>query len=224
MNFEDTVFARRSVRAFLPKEVPADVLDHVLRLAQASPSNCNVQPWRVWILSGAARDALSAAMCAALDGGDWGTPEDPIDTFPDDYRRLQIECGAEMYAKMGVERGDQMGRFRAHRRNYELFDAPHVAIVAMEKHFGMGVALDVGTWIQTFMLALTNAGLASCPQAALRHYPQILREHTGIPDSMRILCGISFGYEDTTHSANAVRQKREPLSGNITMLRDVVAR
>src|SRR5690554_3950640 len=179
MSFDNLVKERRSVRGFLAdKPVPESLIREVLELSQNAPSNCNVQPWRVWVLSGDARDRFSEAMCAELDNGNWGNPEDPIDTFPDDYRRLQIECGAEMYGKMGVERGDQLGRFKAHRRNYELFDAPHVAIVAMEKHFGLGVALDVGTWLQTFMLALQDRGLGSCPQAALRHYPDIVRAHT----------------------------------------------
>lgn len=220
MTFEELVQQRRSIRGFYPdRPVDEEVIREVLALSQRSPSNCNVQPWRVWILSGAARDAFSAAMCARLDAGDFGDPEDPIDTFPDDYRRLQIECGVEMYSKMGVERGDQAGRFRAHRRNYELFDAPHVAVVGMEKHFGLGVALDVGTWLQTFMLGLVKHGLGSCPQAALRHYPDIVREHTGMPESMRVLCGISFGYEDPRVDANAVRQRREPLTNNVTFLR-----
>lgn len=219
MSFTSLVQNRRSVRGFFPdKPVPPNVLREVLELAQHSPSNCNVQPWRVWVLSGAARDRFSADLCARLDGGDWGNPEDPIDNFPDEYRRLQVECGVEMYGKMGIERGDQLGRFKAHRRNYELFDAPHVAIVAMEKHFGMGVALDVGTWLQTFMLGLEDRGLASCPQAALRHYPGIVRAHTGMPETMRVLCGVSFGYEDTSVPANAVRQKREPLASNVVFL------
>lgn len=220
MTLDTLVRERRSVRGFLAdKPVPQALMEEVLQLAQHAPSNCNVQPWRVWVLSGDARDRFSQAMCEQLDGGDFGNPEDPIDTFPDDYRRLQIECGAEMYGKMGVERGDQMGRFQAHRRNYELFDAPHVAIVAMEKHFGFGVALDVGTWLQTFMLALEARGLSSCPQAALRHYPDIVRAHTGIPESMRILCGVSFGYEDPAVPANAVRQKREPLASNVQFIK-----
>lgn len=220
MSLDKLVNARRSVRGFIPdRPVPQEIIEQVLQLAQQSPSNCNVQPWRVWVLSGAARDAFSAAMCARLDAGDWGNPEDPIDTFPDDYRRLQIECGVEMYGKMGIARGDQEGRFRAHRRNYELFDAPHVAVVAMEKHFGLGVALDVGTWLQTFMLGLVEHGVSSCPQAALRHYPDVVREHTGMPDSLRILCGVSFGYEDAAVPANDVRQRREPLEHNVRFLR-----
>jgi len=46
-----------------------------------------------------------------------------------------------------------------------------------------------------------------------------VRAHTGIPESMRILCGVSFGYEDPAVPANAVRQKREPLATNVQFLK-----
>jgi len=139
----------------------------------------------------------------------------PIDDFPGDYRPLQVACAVELYGKMGIGRDDREGRMRAHVRNFELFDAPHVAFVCMEKHFGMGVALDVGMYVQTLMLALWARGIASCPQAALRAYPGILREELGIPESLHILCGLSFGYEDPSVPANATRQPRNPLEVNV---------
>ena len=215
MSFDEVVRSRRSVRAFLPGEVDAALIREALELAQRSPSNCNVQPWRVWVASGEVRASLSSAMCARLDGGDWGDPEDPIDTFPGDYRRLQVACGVELYGKLGVARGDQEGRFLAHRRNFEFFGAPHVAVVTMDRSFGLGVALDVGTWLQTFMLALGSRGVSSIAQAALRHYPGVIREVLGIPEDQRILCGVSFGYEDAGAAVNEVRQLREPLSSNV---------
>ena len=55
-------------------------------------------------------------------------------------------------------------------RNFELFDAPHVAIVCMEKRFGVRVAVDVGGYVQTLLLALWSRGIASC-EASLSTYP-----------------------------------------------------
>lgn len=219
MSFESLVHKRRSVRGFhRDRLVDEDTIRDILELCQRAPSNCNVQPWRVWVLSGDARDRLSNAMCSRLDAGDWGNPEDPIDNFLDDYRRLQVECAVEMYTAMGVGRKDMEGRVRAQRRNFEFFDAPHVAIVAMEEHYDIGVSMDIGTWLQTFMLALVDRGLSSCPQAALRLYPDVVREELGIPSTMRILCGVSFGYEDEEVPANRARQKREPLDTNVRFL------
>ena len=57
-DLDGTIRERRSVRGFLPKPVPRDVLEEVLTLAQHAPSNCNVQPWRVYIASGDTLDKL----------------------------------------------------------------------------------------------------------------------------------------------------------------------
>ncbi len=120
-----------------------------------------------------------------------------------------------MYHEMGIERGDHAGRLAALARNFELFDAPHVAIVCMERQFGLGVALDVGMYVQSLMLALWARGVGSCAQASLRLYPHIIRRELEIPDNLRVMCGISFGYEDPSVPANRTRQKREPIETNV---------
>ncbi len=215
-NLDETIVARRSVRGFLPhRPVPRHVLVEALELAQHAPSNCNVQPWRVFIASGARRDRLRAALVEAAAGGQMPSPEDVPDTFPEPYKRLQVDCAIALYEEMGVDRYDKLGRQRAFLRNYELFDAPHVAIVCMEKSFGVGVALDVGMYVQTLMLALWARGVRSCPQASLRIYPQIVRRELEIPENLRILCGVSFGYEDESVPANRTRQTRQAIDRNV---------
>ncbi|MFO0692684.1 MAG: nitroreductase [Polyangiales bacterium] len=214
-DFDETLRGRRSVRAFLPEPVPMERILECLELAQHTPSNCNVQPWRVFLASGAARDRVRARLVEAVTSGVPGDGTDPIDDFQGDYRTKQVACAVEMYGHMGVARGDKEGRFRANLRNFELFDAPHVAFVAMEKSFGVGVALDVGMWVQTFMLALASRGIGSCAQASLRSYTGIVREELGMPESLRLLCGISFGYEDAAASVNRTRQPRDPVSANV---------
>lgn len=219
MTLSEAIRARRSVRGFQPRRlVPRETIREVLEIAQSSPSNCNVQPWRLWIASGERRDSLSLALCSAFDSGNMGDPEDPIDTFPSPYRRLQVECGATLYGSMGVTRDDMKGRMQALRRNFEFFDAPHVALLCMDKHFGVGVALDVGTWLQSFLTLLAAHGIGSCAQAALRQYPTIVREQLDIPGNQRILCGVAFGYEDSSVDANSTRQTREPLETNVEFL------
>jgi hypothetical protein len=215
-DFDDVVTSRRSVRGFTDQQIPRERLEDVFALAQRAPSNCNVQPWRVFVASGDRCRSLSLAMTERADSGDFGDPEDLMDGFAGDHRRLQIECASEMYSQMGVARGDMAGRLQAARRNFELFDAPHVAIVCMLKQYGLGVALDVGMYVQTLMLAMSSRGIGSCAQASLRQYPTLIRGQLGIADDLRIMCGVSFGYEDVNVPANRTRQRREPLASNVT--------
>lgn len=217
-DFDEVVRQRRSVRGYKPDAVPTDVIDACLALAQQTPSNCNVQPWRVYLASGSARERVRTGMLEAFLAGRYEESEQGMDTFTGGYRTRQVACAVEMYGKMGVARGDMQGRVDAHARNFALFDAPHVAIVCMDRSFGVGVALDVGMWVQTFMLALTSRGVGSCAQAALRAYSGLLSRELGIPDSELVLCGVSFGYEDPAVPVNATRQPRDPVDANVTRL------
>jgi nitroreductase len=216
-DLDETIRSRRSVRGFYrDRPVPDQVLREALDLAQRAPSNCNVQPWRVFVASGARCNKLRAELYHAASGGQPPMPDDPIDEFLGEYRQAQVDCAVALYTEMGIERHDREARVHAFLRNFEFFDAPHVAIVCMQRQFGVGVALDVGMWVQTFMLALWARGVASCAQASLRLYPSIIRHELKIPDELRILCGVSFGYEDPSVPANRTRQKRSPIEENVT--------
>jgi nitroreductase len=218
-DLDDVIRSRRSVRGFLPdRPVPRQLLLEACALAQHAPSNCNVQPWRVFLASGARRDRLVRALAQAIEQRERPLPEDPIDSFFGPYQRLQFACAAELYGKMGVARGDVAARKRAMLLNYRLFEAPHVAVVCMAREFQRGVALDVGIWLQTFMLALWSRGVATCAQASLRNYPQVIRAELLIPDGLTILCGVSIGYEDPAVPANETRQGREPVEHNVVFL------
>ncbi|MFK4190007.1 nitroreductase family protein [Streptomyces sparsogenes] len=52
-------------RAFRPDAVPQDTMRAIFSLAGAAPSNSNAQPWRVEVVSGAARERLADALQAA---------------------------------------------------------------------------------------------------------------------------------------------------------------
>ena len=221
MQLTEAIRTRRSVRGFdRSRAVPPDTLQSIFSTAQHAPSNCNVQPWRAVIASGTALERLRSAVLHAYDSGEQGPIEVPFQAFHDDYRRLQVECAVEMYSKMGVARGDKRGRARAERRNFEFFDAPHVALICMDRAFGMGVALDVGMYVQTLMLLMTANGIGSCAQASIRRYPDVCRRELPIGDELMILCAIAFGYEDPDVPANASRQTREPPETNVTFCRE----
>ncbi len=162
--------------------------------------------------------ALRDKLTGEFDKGNFGNPEDPIDSFSSEYRDLQVECAVELYGAMGIARDDKKGRLWALRRNFEFFDAPHIMVVCMEKSFGVGVALDVGMYLQTLMLGLESRGISSCAQASLRHYPDLVRKTLGISEDLRILCGLSFGYENPEDPANACRQRRRGIEANVTFV------
>lgn len=221
ISLEDAILTRRSVRGFLDTPVPQEVLEKVFTLAQRAPSNCNIQPWRVFVASGATRDRIREQILHNFDNAVTPNPDfDYPSKFQGEYRRRQIECAVALYSNIGVERDDIEGRKRAARRNFELFDAPHVAFIGMYKDFGATVAVDVGMYAQTLMLAMTAYGIASCAQGSMRYYPDIVRAEFPEAKDARILFGISFGYENPDLPANKTVTARDELPACVTFRND----
>ena len=52
MNVYDAVTSRRAVRGFTDEPVPIEVLERVLDAARWSPSGSNLQPWRIYVVTG----------------------------------------------------------------------------------------------------------------------------------------------------------------------------
>lgn len=216
MSLLDAVYARRSVRGFLDKEVPQDVLNRIFSIAQKAPSNCNVQPWKVYVASGALKERLKQQMYDNTAGGVTPNPDYSYrSNFENEYRTRQVECAIALYSKMGIGKGDKEGRMRAVLRNFEFFDAPYIAFIGMDPDFGTTVAVDVGMFAQTLMLTMVAFGLHSCPMGTMRNYPDLVREAFDIQDGTKILFGMSFGYEDQAVPANQARTTREDISANI---------
>ncbi|MCP5018480.1 MAG: nitroreductase [Ketobacter sp.] len=220
MSLADAIEQRRSVRGYLDKEVPQDTLASIFTLAQRAPSNCNIQPWKVYVASGQLKNSIRAKMVEqVMQGVPFNSDYDYPDTFAGEYRKRQVDCAVELYGNMGIERGDKEGRMRAHLRNFEMFDAPHVVFIGMDKVFGASVAIDVGMYMQTLMLSMTAHGVACCPQGTMRYYPDIVREAFDIGDDINILLGISFGFEDASIPANKTWIDREPIDQSVQFRR-----
>ena len=216
MSLVEAVYERRSVRGFLDKEIPQDVLNRIFEIAQKAPSNCNVQPWKVYVASGELKDKLKQKMVENVTSGVDANPDYPYrSTFENEYRKRQIDCAVALYSSMDIGRDDKEGRMRASLRNFEFFDAPYIAFIGMNPAFGTTVAIDVGMWAQTLMLTMVSFGLHSCPMGTMRNYPDLVREAFQVKDDTRILFGISFGYEDVKVAANNTRTSREEIAANI---------
>lgn len=212
----DAVMRRRSVRGFLPEPVPRDTLRQIFTLAQQAPSNCNVQPWQVIVGSGDALRALRDKLVNGIVSGQEPTLDFArTEQFEGIMRKRQIETAVELYGNMNIGRGDKEGRARAALRNYEFFDAPHAAFIFMPRHFGETVALDVGMYAQTLMLALAAHGIGSCAQVSISRYPHVVREHFQVDDSLGLLMAVSFGYEDVSVPANKTRVPRAPIDEDV---------
>lgn len=213
MRIIDLLNTRKSTRAFLPKPIAQDRLEEIFQAAMRAPSNCNVQPWQVYVASGDARDTLSNALLDELNRGAAPNPE--VDwrlQFDEPLQSRKYESANALYQSMGIARDNKKERKQALLRNWAFFDAPHVAILTMEETLGIAGAVDVGIFAQSVALAAQSEGIATCFQASLNQFPGPIHSILKIPDSQKILFGISLGYEDVDAPVNKTKTDRESLN------------
>ena len=214
MNVIDALRQRKSTRAFLPTAVERDKIVAILDAARQAPSGSNAQPWQVAVVEGKTREALTRAMVEEfrLHGpGDMDYHYYPLE-WHEPYKRRRVVCGSQLYAALGIERHDKERRVEQWVANYRGFNAPVILFFFIDKALQKGSYLDFGMFLQSLMLAATELGLATCAQAALGQYPQLIREKLGYGPQTVLLCGMALGYEDRAAAINSYRTEREEVA------------
>jgi len=221
------ITSRLSARAFLPTAVPRATIEHILRVASRAPSGTNTQPWKVYVLQGASRDALVDKVCAAHDA----LRADPslaaeyreeYDYYPEKWVSPYIdrrrENGWGLYGLLGIGKGDKDKMHAQHQRNFRFFDAPVGLMFTLDKVMGRGSLVDYGMFLQNIMIAARAQGLHTCPQAAWNGFAKIILPHLGAgPDEM-LVCGMALGVADPEAPVNGFHTPRESVESFTTWL------
>ncbi|WP_435110955.1 nitroreductase [Nocardiopsis synnemataformans] len=209
---------RWSCRAFLPDPVPRELMDRMFGMAQLAPSWCNTQPWELHVTSGAATHDFREGLIAHLE--ERGGYSAPDYTMPEGYTGVRRErrraAGWQLYEAVGIARGDREASTRQTFRNFELFGAPHLAVVTAHEEQGVYGAVDSGIYLGALLLAARSLGIGAIPQAALARLSPFLREYFAIDDSRKVVVAVSFGYPDLDHPANAFRTARAGVGEAVT--------
>jgi nitroreductase len=213
---------RSSVRAFLDDPVPDSLLREIIEKATRAASGGNLQPWRLYVLTGSARGRLVDAVAEKsktkpLDGLEYDIYPREL-TEPYKTRRGQVAAG--MYELMGIARDDSAARNAQMAKNFEFFGAPVGMILTIDKQMGPPQYCDLGLFLGNLMLLAREAGLHTCPQEAWSVWGQTIRDTVGVPENELVFCGVSLGYADPDHPINALRTDRAPLEDFASFLSD----
>ena len=223
------IASRFSCRAFLrDRPVARAEIEHILDVASRAPSGTNTQPWKVYVLQGAARDTLADKVCAAHDAiyADPTLAEqyrEEYDYYPTrwipPYIDRRRENGWGLYGLLGIQKGEKDKMHAQHQRNFRFFDAPVGLMFTMDRILGRGSLMDYGMFLENIMVAARARGLHTCPQAAWNGFAKIILPHIGAGDNEMIVCGMSLGYADLDARVNTFHTPREPAS-NFTHWRE----
>ena len=214
------IASRRSIRAFLPTPVPRQTIEDILAVATRAPSGVNTQPWKVTVLTGAAKDELSRRVLAAHDAnfaaGSTGADVGEYDYYPTEWVPPYIErrrkVGWDLYGLLGIAKGDKPRMHAQHGRNYRFFDAPVGMIFTIDRILRQGSWLDYGMFLENIMIAARGRGLDTCPQAAFIGFHKVIGEFLELPASQMVVCGMSLGHADESAPENRLITEREPVA------------
>lgn len=132
------------------------------------------------------------------------------------FKGRRKACGLLMYSTLEISREDKQRQMDQWAANYRAFDAPVVLFFFIDNSAEQGSYLDYGLFLQSVMLAAVDQGLATCPQAALAEFPQIVKTHLGQDENSQLVCGMALGYEDCDALINSYRTDREEYMGFTT--------
>ena len=218
------LMSRRSIRAFLSDAVDETILRQIFDHARRAPSSSNTQPWKAYVLTGEARDALSRKILTVYNDPEADKlHEEEFAYYPLKWTSPFIdrrrELGWSLYSLLGITRDDKTRMKAQLGRNFGFFGAPVGVIFTMDRNMEQGSWLDYGMFLQSVMLMARAFGLDTCPQAAFNRYHRIIAEHLALPDDEIVVCGMSMGYADLSQPENTLVSRREEVDDFVRFLR-----
>ena len=216
MHVDEAVKTRISIRSFLDKPVSEAAVREILEVARWSPSGGNLQPWKVRVVAGAARQAVTDLAVSALAQNPAGeADEHPI--YPaklwEPYRSRRFKIGEDMYALLGIPRDDKPARLQWVARNYQFFGAPVGLFFIIDRGMGHGQWAHLGMLMQSIALAATARGLGTCMQESWAMVRKSLHGHFRLDDRDLVYCGMALGHPDPDAPVNTLRSDRAEVDG-----------
>jgi len=211
MDIIEALQQRKSVRAFLNKDVSTEKINSILSAARHAPSGVNTQPWQVAVVTGEVKEQLQSQIEQAFRNGDKGKADYSYypDNWVEPYKSRRLACGLQMYSTLKISREQKDKQLEQWLANYRAFDAPVMLLFFMDSNMQTGSYMDYGMFLQSIMLLAVEQGLATCAQASLADYAEIIKTKLEYPQDSILLCGMSLGYEDKTALVNSYRTPRE---------------
>jgi nitroreductase len=206
MDAVDCIRTRRSIRKFKPDPVAKELLMEVFDCAKWSPSYKNSQPWEVILLSGAKKQALTNMLIDLLEKGTGPCPDiaEP-ETWPPPEKARIAHLFRKRVEATGIDLADAEVVKQAKRANFGFYGAPHAIYLFQESSLTPWSLFDLGLFAQSLMLAM---GLGTVPQAFATDYAPDIKRFLAIPETKRLVLGISIGYPDLEAPVNKLRTDR----------------
>lgn len=180
MEFMEVVRNRRSIRKFVDRPVPKELIEEILEAARLAPSGTNRQPWRFKVVTGPEREKVRKACPQAF------VTEAPV---------LMV-CCIELKAFLQeniTRRMRELVEGNAVREEEvgEIYRRP-MPLSVNEVKLTASAFVDLGIAVEHMALAATNAGLGSCWVRLMD--PEAVHEALELPESIVVGALLPLGY------------------------------
>ncbi|MEX2519890.1 MAG: nitroreductase [Paracoccaceae bacterium] len=211
MELENAIMQRRSIRKFLDKPVPKDLLEEIISLATRAPSSMNTQPWHLHVLTGEPLERVRQGNTERMLAG--VTPSREIEdygAYAGEHRTRQIEIAVQLFEAMGIERHDKERRQDWVMRGFRQFDAPVSIVVCFDRALLTNTIahFDTGAMAYGLVLAAWSKGLGAVINGQGIMQSPVVRSVAEIPEDQVILTCVALGWPDDAFAANAVVSRR----------------
>jgi nitroreductase len=218
---DEAITTRHSMRAFLDKPVPLEVLQDLLKVSARAPSGTNTQPWKVYVVGGDVKQSLSEKVKAIFNDPQlMALAKEPYPYYPEKWASPYVDrrrkVGWDLYGLLGIGKADKERMHNQHAKNYDFFGAPVGLMFTIDRIMNQGSWLDYGMFLQNIMVAARGRGLHTCPQAAWNPFHHTIGEHLGFSEQEILVCGMSLGYADPVAIENSLITDRESLENFAT--------
>ncbi|MGI5913004.1 MAG: nitroreductase [Syntrophomonadaceae bacterium] len=217
MDIINAIKSRKSIRGYLPKPVPQDIIREILEAAIRTPSAVNSQPWEMIVVCGEVLENIKR------DNVKNFLSEIPLEehsAYPGIYKQRRVELAKDIFKLLDIKREDREKRKEWTLRGFRFYDAPAAIILLTDKVLGpyTWAVYDIGAISQTICLAAMQYGLGTCIEEQGIVYKDVIRKHTGISEAKEIIMGIALGYPDMSFPANQLVSRRASVDEVTTWL------
>ena len=212
--FEEVVRGRKSIRGYLDKPVPRELIQEVLSLAMRSPTSMNTQPWHFHVITGEPLDKIRKGNTERILAGEPDSREFRRgEPFAGVHRERQIDVAKQLFVEMGIERDDKAARQDWVLRGFRQFDAAVCVIVTYDRELASSddTAFDCGAATTAMVNAAWSRGLGCVINSQGIMQSPVVREHAGIPDNQVIMKAVAMGWPDPHFPANKVYTNRKDM-------------
>jgi nitroreductase len=206
MDVTEAIRERRSIRAFLPEDVPGEVIGQLLDDARWAPSWANAQAWDVFVVKGATLERVKAMLAERFAAG-----AEPVT----DIRMPQRgEWPEHVQERMTYRRPEPGAAPQPPRRPglSDIYGAPCLLLFAVHERLAVEYAcFDMGLLVENVCLLARERGLGTCIMAMTVRYAADLHALLPQAEGRRFVVGVALGRPDPDSELNLTERKRCPL-------------